>query len=127
MARREQSQGGAGPTAGDLHELNETQLLRAALDQDMPVLFTCGGIQALNIVMGGCPAQALQEHCPAERDGEFASSYHRIYISLGSKLAATMGSGGLVRVNSRHHLGGEGAPDVAVAAGLGVFPGSFRE
>ena len=33
------------------------------------------------------------------------SSYHRIFISPGSKLAAVVGSGGFVRVNSRHELG----------------------
>ena len=38
-------------------------------------------------------------------DDSGKSAYHRIYISPGSKLAATLGSGGFVQVNSRHHQG----------------------
>ena len=36
-------------------------------------------------------------------DDGFEPRYHHIYISPGSKLAAVVGSGGIVRVNSYHH------------------------
>ena len=36
---------------------------------------------------------------------KLTSTYHRIWISLGSKLAAAIGAGGTVRVNSLHQNG----------------------
>ena len=82
-----------------------TQLLKPALEADMPVLCISQGMQALNVALGGTPAQRVAGHGPVEEDGDPVSSYHRIFISPGSKLAAVVGSGGFVRVNSRHHLG----------------------
>ena len=83
----------------------ELPLLRAALNMDMPVLAICRGMQALNVVMEGRLIQDLPGHKAENKDGEGESAYHRIYISPGSKLAAILGSGGFVRVNSRHHQG----------------------
>ena len=83
----------------------EIPLLKAALDQDMPVLGICRGMQALNVALGGKLIPDIPGHDVIERDGEEESSYHRIYIAPGSKLAAIIGSGGLVRVNSRHRQG----------------------
>ena len=83
----------------------ELPILKAALEADMPVLCICRGAQALNITMGGKLIQNVSGHSSFEQEGEDVSSYHRIYISPGSKLAATVGSGGFVRVNSRHHQG----------------------
>ena len=80
-------------------------LLRAAVAADMPVLCIHDGMQALNRALGGGSARLIQDHGSHEQDGEQASSYHRIYISPGSKLAAIVGSGGIVRVNSRHDEG----------------------
>jgi putative glutamine amidotransferase len=83
----------------------ELPLLRAALEKDIPVLGICRGMQALNVVMGGKLVQEIGGHGWLERDGQEASSYHRIFISPGSKLASILGAGGFVRVNSRHHQG----------------------
>ena len=83
----------------------ELPLLRAALDRDMPVLCVCRGMQALNVVMGGTLVQHMDGHGSVMEDGRERSSFHRIYISPGSKLAAIVGSGGFVRVNSWHHQG----------------------
>lgn len=83
----------------------EIPLIRAALDQDLPVLAICRGMQMLNVALGGRLIQNLQDHEGEERDGHRESAYHRIYISPGSKLAAILGSGGFVQVNSRHHQG----------------------
>ena len=80
-------------------------LLKAAVEADMPVLCICQGMQVLNRAMGGGLARNMEGHGSYEQDGEQVSIYHRIYISPGSKLAAIVGSGGIVRVNSRHDVG----------------------
>ena len=76
-------------------------LAKAALDRDMPLLAIGGGLHTLNVALGGGSATPVDGHGP---EGE-GSSYHRIYIAPGSKLAAVVGSGGFVRVNSRHEKG----------------------
>ena len=83
----------------------EVVLVRAALDRDMPVLGICSGMHTLNVTLGGTLTSDLPGHGVSDQNGEQVSSYHRIYISPGSKLAAIVGSGGFVRVNSRHDQG----------------------
>ena len=80
-------------------------LVKAALEADMPVLSIGEGLEVLNLAMGGLPASSVEGHESAEAEEPDQSSYHRIFISPGSKLAAVVGSGGFVRVNSRHRLG----------------------
>ena len=80
-------------------------LLRAALDDDMPVYAVGDGMHLLNAAFGGKPAQAVREHYEVVEDSGAASAYHHIYIAPGSRLAAVVGSGGFVRVNSRHRKG----------------------
>jgi putative glutamine amidotransferase len=84
----------------------ELPLLREGLQRDLPILAICRGMQALNVVMGGKLIQDLPNHrtVPNE-DGRMVPSSHRIFVSPGSKLAATTGSAGFVRVNSIHHQG----------------------
>ena len=62
-------------------------------------------MQVLNVALGGKLLQHIKGHNAYEEGGEELSQYHHIYISPGSKLAAVVGSGGFVRVNSRHHQG----------------------
>ena len=83
----------------------ELPLLQAAMDQDMPVLAICRGMQALNVVMGGKLIQNLPDHRRVRKDDQWVPSYHRIFVTPGSKLAAILGVGGFVRVNSLHHQG----------------------
>ncbi len=83
----------------------EMPLLKAALDADLPVYAICRGVQVLNVTLGGRLIQHMEGHSAYQEGGEELSRYHRIYISPGSKLAAVVGSGGFVRVNSRHHQG----------------------
>ena len=80
-------------------------LLNAALDADMVVLCISSGFYLLNQVLGGAAPRALEGHGPVEQDGKSGSAFHRIYIAPGTKLAAVVGSGGFVRVNSRHEGG----------------------
>ena len=81
----------------------EIPLLKAALNVDIPIYAICRGMQVLNVALGGKIIQRVDGHGAYEEGGEELSQYHRIYISPGSKLAAVVGSGGFVRVNSRHH------------------------
>ena len=89
----------------DSYKSRAALLLKAALDKDMPVLCIGRGVQSLNLALGGTQARHVSGHGPTPQDGEEVSSYHRIYIPPGSKLAAIVGSGGFVRVNSRHREG----------------------
>ncbi len=83
----------------------QTALLRSALEAGLPVLCVGGGLHALNMAAGGGPARRIEGHSGSGGDPEPESLYHRIFISPGSKLAAVVGSGGFVRVNSRHRTG----------------------
>ena len=95
----------AGVETDEGRDAVELPVLKGALDADLPVLGICRGMQALNVAMGGRLIQHLSGHGAEEKDGHKASSYHRIYITPGSKLAAVVGAGGFVRVNSWHHQG----------------------
>ena len=84
----------------------EMDLVRAALDSDLPTYGIGRGMHILNIALGGRLLQNLEGHFPAQpENGGPKPEYHHIYISPGSKLAAVVGSGGFVRVNSRHRAG----------------------
>ena len=81
----------------------ELALVNAALDADMPIYGIGRGIQILNAALGGGQPRHVEAHDDGlTEDGERSPAYHHIYISPGSKLAAVVGSGGFVRVNSLH-------------------------
>ncbi len=90
---------GGGAAPGPEWDAFEAALLAAALEADAPVLAIGRGMHALNAVAGGLPGRAAPGH--RSEDGE-AAALHRIFIAPGSKLAAIVGSGGFVRVNSLH-------------------------
>ena len=95
----------AGPLDGGRngHLGAELALVNAALDADMPIYGIGRGIQILNAALGGGQPRHVQGHDDGlTEDGERSPAYHHIYISPGSKLAAVVGSGGFVRVNSLH-------------------------
>ena len=80
-------------------------LVRAAIDDDLPIYAIGEGMQLLNIAFGGRASIPIAEHVDVGEDGGVASAFHHIYIAPGSRLAAVVGSGGFVRVNSRHSDG----------------------
>ena len=83
----------------------ELRLLDYALGQDMPVLAISRGMQLLNVAFGGKLIQDVTDHRVERQDGQWVSTMHQIFLSPGSKAAATIGMSGFFRVNSRHHQG----------------------
>ena len=80
----------------------EMLLLGQALERDLPVLAICRGMQLLNVAFGGTLLQEIPGHRETE-SGEPA--HHLVYLSPGCKLAAILGSGGFMRLNSLHRQG----------------------
>lgn len=83
----------------------ELRLLRAALAQGLPVLGVCGGMQLLNVALGGTLYQDLPTDAglrghqqPAPKD----VPSHDVEVVAGTRLAGLVGAGRL-RVNSTHH------------------------
>ena len=106
----------AGLEMSPERDLWEIALLKAAAERDMPVFGICRGMQLLNVAFGGTLIQDLPGHRLGKKDSANKGlEYHQVYISPGSKLAAILGSGGFVRVNSMHHQGvkeAQKAPDL---------------
>ena len=81
----------------------ELGVLRYALDQDMPVLAICRGMQLM--AFGGQLIQDLPHHRAEKINGKWESARHLVYLAPGSKAAAVIGQAGFYRLNSRHHQG----------------------
>jgi len=101
----------------DARDAMERELLRGALDKDVPVLAICRGMQMLNVARGGTLTQHMEGHVMRpDNKGEPA---HPVKVREGSVLAGIVGAGTL-EVNSRHHQAvariGEGLGVVAAAA-----------
>ena len=79
----------------------EMALLRYAVQEEMPTLGICRGMQLINVAMGGRLIQDLPGHTLPE----FQSAMHQVYVSPGSRLGAIIGAGAIYRTNSRHHQG----------------------
>jgi putative glutamine amidotransferase len=88
----------------DLDDL-EFRVLDYALEQDMPVLAICRGMQLLNVAFGGKLIQDLPDHRAEQKDGRWVPKSHLIYLAPGAKAAAVIGSAGFFKVNSLHHQG----------------------
>ena len=95
------------PTKARFEE-SEMILLKEMMMRDAPVLGIGRGMQILNAVSGGTLNKVAHGHVAdgtAEKGKEMLLGYHRIFLTPGSKLAATVGSGGFVRGNSYHQHG----------------------
>jgi len=100
----------------------ETALLQAALRRNLPVLGVCGGMQLLNVVLGGTLFQDIQTDLPEARNHEQSHDRtqpsHPVEVKEATVLAELLGKGQLM-VNSTHHQAvsrlGEGLVASAVA------------
>jgi putative glutamine amidotransferase len=107
----------------------ETALLRAALQRNLPVLGICGGMQLLNVVLGGTLYQDISRELPHttqhEQKHDRSNPQHPVDVKDGTLLGEAMGRGA-VMVNSTHHQAvnkvGEGLV-VSAAASDGVVEG----
>lgn len=84
----------------------ELTLLAKALENDMPVLAICHGMQLLNVHMGGTLEQHLADDTKRlehDRDMPRAEPVHEVTVERGTLLAAAVGEA--TEVNSHHHQG----------------------
>ncbi len=84
----------------------ESALMRAALKRNMPVLGVCGGMQLLNVVLGGSLYQDIGREVTGAREHsqkhEPSQPQHPVEVRHGTQLADAVGQGQLM-VNSTHH------------------------
>ena len=82
----------------------EIGLLGEALDEDLPVLGICRGMQLFNVYHGGSLIQHLpgDSHRTKQSPADPSKPVHEVIIVPGTRLADIFG-GGKVPVNSRHH------------------------
>ncbi len=106
-------------TGGAREERDEWELAlaRAALDQDLPVLAVCRGLQVLNVALGGTLVQHLPDlvgsevHSPAV--GEHGR--HDVRLEPGGRLAGIVGEQAVVATH--HHQSVDRLGDGLVACG----------
>ncbi|MFP4056341.1 MAG: gamma-glutamyl-gamma-aminobutyrate hydrolase family protein [Candidatus Brocadiia bacterium] len=82
-------------------EAFDPALAHLALRRGLPVLGICGGMQLLNIVLGGDLVQDLPPR-PVRHRAPGEARCHEVAVEAGSRLAAIVGEGRL-EVNSSHH------------------------
>lgn len=96
---------GLGPLKPERTDF-ELKLLEAALRMGMPVLGICGGMQLINVALGGSLHQDIALELPASRahqqTHERSQPQHPVEVKAGSGLAEAVGAGQLM-VNSTHH------------------------
>ena len=83
------------------HDALELAIVRAAIDQNKPVLAICRGMQILNVALGGTLHQDLGEVLD---DGETHwNTYHEIVLTVDSRVARAMKTTSPKRSHSFHH------------------------
>jgi putative glutamine amidotransferase len=84
----------------------ERKLLEGALARGMPVLGVCGGMQLLNVVLGGTLVQDVGTEVPGalehEQEHDPREAAHDIAIEPGSRLARIAGRA-RIGANTTHH------------------------
>jgi putative glutamine amidotransferase len=94
--------------AGDrVRDRYETELVRASIALDRPVLGICRGLQMLNVIFGGSLIQDIGTQCPGfltHREFErYDQLQHDVTIEPDSWLSRMYGGRSLGRVNTVHH------------------------
>lgn len=116
----EEPQPGLGGTYRPRDE-SEFALIKAALDQHIPMLGVCRGIQVINVALGGSVYQDLPSQYPGKNLLQHVQKTlgdlptHHVAIDPNSALGKTLGEESFV--NSRHHQAvREVAPSLKVVA-----------
>ncbi len=106
------------PDGGKVFEVNperdeaEILLTRWALEDNLPLLAICRGVQVLNVALGGTLVQDIPSQVPGAlvhhpgTGAPRAWPQHPVRLLAGSRLAAALGrgrAGGTIEVNSFHH------------------------
>lgn len=87
----------------DQRDQAELRIVEEALDQDLPILAICRGLQLLNVYHGGTLIQHLSPAEPHDMQvDDHATAVHEVVIEADTRLAQIADSGRW-RVNSRHH------------------------
>ena len=89
----------------------ELEIVRRALDADLPILAICRGIQVLNVTYGGTLIQDIPTEVPGALEHQIHEPRHAIahdvWITKGSRLwnvlGESLGQSDTCPVNSRHH------------------------
>jgi putative glutamine amidotransferase len=89
----------------------ELELATRALEQNMPILGVCRGLQLVNVAAGGTLIQdiASEVNHPLghQIDNPLYAIAHEVWVTRGTALANAMqeqlGDGEVLQVNSRHH------------------------
>ncbi len=107
-------------TPCDLRDEMESYLLGRALDEDMPILGICRGLQFMNAYLGGTLYQDLPTQHPSPVDHQMTPPYdstvHSVSLVSGTPLAKLLEVESL-GVNSYHHQAVETlAPALTAAA-----------
>ena len=101
----ETARDGMGPTKPSRTSF-ETEVIKSALTRNLPVLGICGGMQLLNVALGGTLFQDLGRELPNARRHEQTHDrtqpQHPIEVKDGTVLSDCVGKGQLM-VNSTHH------------------------
>ena len=83
------------------HDALELAIVRAAVDQNKPVLAICRGMQILNVALGGTLHQDLGE---VLEDGEAHwNTFHEIVLTADSRVARAMKTTSPKKSHSFHH------------------------
>ena len=109
-------------TSGVIRERDdfELELMRAALERDVPMLAICRGSQVLNVALGGGIEQHVPDRVGAEthRETPGVFSEHDVSVLAGTRLASIVGD--RIDVKSHHHQGfgelGDGLREAARAS-----------
>lgn len=84
----------------------ETEIIRRALARNLPLLGVCGGMQLLQVVLGGTLYQDIRRECANagnhEQTHDRTQPQHPVDVKDGTLLAELVGKGQLM-VNSTHH------------------------
>ncbi|HVU79065.1 MAG TPA: gamma-glutamyl-gamma-aminobutyrate hydrolase family protein [Gaiellaceae bacterium] len=106
-------------TAGVIRERDdfELELMRAALERDVPMLAICRGSQVLNVALGGDLEQHVPDRVGSELHREVPGVFsdHGVEVVGGTRLGSLIGD--RHDVKSHHHQGfGEVGDGLVVAA-----------